>query len=116
MDEDELVAERRRERTRRIHDALRAQGRRCPTLARWTTTTTTTGVGTDSRCWSSAVASVAASPGEWARKEREYHERLAVETPAMPSRIARDVESGAHARLLANANADASEEEDPERG
>ena len=29
----------------------------------------------------------------------------------MPSRIARDVESGAHARLLANANADASEEE-----
>ena len=28
MDEDELVAERRRERTRRIHDALRAKGRR----------------------------------------------------------------------------------------
>ena len=115
MDKDELVAERRRERTRRIHDALRAKGRRAYPRAVDDDDDDDDRPGTGDYRVDVAVRprrASAASPGEWARKEREYHERLAVETPAMPSRIARDVESGAHARLLANANADASEEED----
>jgi len=113
VDEDELVAERRRERTRRIHDALRAKGRRACPRAVDDDDDDDDRPGTRDYRVDVAVRprrASAASPGEWARKEREYHERLAVETPAMPSRIARDVESGAHARLLANANADASEE------
>ena len=69
-----------------------------------------TGLSRGRRRSAASASEPRVSPGEWARKEREYHDRLAVETPAMPSRIARDVESGAHARLLANANADASEE------